>query len=181
MSDQGPEAPKDYTESVKSATKGALDQVQGTYNRASGQVRNADRSGSRSHPRSILDRYRRGLRDRDHRGATWPEPDGGGCAGGRQDAAAQGEGRGTDLIPPSGANTCDRRGGQVVDQLSFRPRCPWDRTGTRRCYRTNRLAAWRIAMAARPKHATQATGSEGTEPGSSPARSTRPPRPPWGS
>jgi hypothetical protein len=41
MSDQGPEAPKDYTESVKSATKGALDQVQGTYNRASGQVRNA--------------------------------------------------------------------------------------------------------------------------------------------
>jgi hypothetical protein len=70
MSDQGPEAPKDYTESVKSATEGALDQVQGTYNRASWAGAERDRSGSRSHPKSALDRYRRGLGDRDHRGAT---------------------------------------------------------------------------------------------------------------
>jgi uncharacterized protein YjbJ (UPF0337 family) len=41
MSDQGPEAPKDYVESVKSAAGSALDQAQGAYRQASGQVQNA--------------------------------------------------------------------------------------------------------------------------------------------
>lgn len=41
MSDQGPEAPKDYAESVKSAAGSALDQAQGAYRQASGQVQNA--------------------------------------------------------------------------------------------------------------------------------------------
>jgi ElaB/YqjD/DUF883 family membrane-anchored ribosome-binding protein len=41
MSDQGPEAPKDYAESVKSAAGSALDQAQGAYSQASGQVKNA--------------------------------------------------------------------------------------------------------------------------------------------
>ena len=38
MSDRGPEAPKDYAESVKSAAGSALDQAQGAYRQASGQV-----------------------------------------------------------------------------------------------------------------------------------------------
>jgi ElaB/YqjD/DUF883 family membrane-anchored ribosome-binding protein len=41
MSDQGPEAPKDYAESIKSAAASALDQTQGAYRQASGQVQNA--------------------------------------------------------------------------------------------------------------------------------------------
>ena len=41
MSDQGPEAPKDYAETVKSAAGSALDQAEGAYRQASGQVQNA--------------------------------------------------------------------------------------------------------------------------------------------
>jgi ElaB/YqjD/DUF883 family membrane-anchored ribosome-binding protein len=41
MSGQGPEAPKDYAESVKSAAGSALDQAQGAYRQTSGQVQNA--------------------------------------------------------------------------------------------------------------------------------------------
>ena len=41
MSDRGPEAPKDYAESAKSTAASALDQAQGTYRQASGQVQNA--------------------------------------------------------------------------------------------------------------------------------------------
>jgi len=41
MSDQGPEAPKDYAESIKSTAASALDQTQGAYRQASGQVQNA--------------------------------------------------------------------------------------------------------------------------------------------
>ena len=40
MSDQGPEAPKDYAESVKSAAGSALDQAKGAYRQATGQVQN---------------------------------------------------------------------------------------------------------------------------------------------
>jgi len=46
MSDQGPEAPKDYAETIKSAAGSALDQAQGAYSQASGQVQSAaDRAG----------------------------------------------------------------------------------------------------------------------------------------
>ena len=47
MSDQGPEAPKDYAESVKSAAGSALDQAEGAYRQASGQVQNATSMWSR--------------------------------------------------------------------------------------------------------------------------------------
>ena len=70
MSDRGPEAPEDYAESAKSTAASALDQAQGAYHQASGQVRNATDQGCRSDPRPAPDRGRRGLRDRDHGGAT---------------------------------------------------------------------------------------------------------------
>ena len=41
MSDRGPEAPEDYAEGAQSTAASALDQAQGTYRQASGQVQNA--------------------------------------------------------------------------------------------------------------------------------------------